>query len=168
MRLYDIAADYVHVIEGGFIVNEETGEIIFDSDNLDALEAELNDKLEACAIVYKNKQAEADAIDNEINNLKKRKERLSKKSDSLKKYVLACMQMADMKKLETPKVALSTRKSSSVVVYDENKLKQIAPQVFVEQEPKLNKTLLKKVLADTHGALDSCAAIQENINLQIK
>lgn len=168
MRLYDIAADYLEVINGGFIVDEETGEIIFDGDNLDELETELEDKLEACAIVYKNKQAEADAIDNEINILKKRKERLIKQSDSLKKYILACMQIADVKKLETPKVALSTRKSSSVVVFDEDSLRLIAPQVFIEQAPKLNKTLLKKVLADTHGALDNCAAIQENYNLQIK
>lgn len=167
MRLYDIAADYVHVIEGGFIFNDD-GEILFDSENLDELEAELEDKIEATALYYKNLDAEQTAIENEIKALQKRKDTLANKKDRLKKYTLACMQMADMKKLETSKVALSTRKSSSVVIYDENKLKQIAPQVFVEQEPKLNKTLLKKVLADTHGALDSCAAIQENINLQIK
>lgn len=168
MRLYDIAQDYLEVIEGGFIFNDD-GEILFDSDNLDELKAELETKLENCALYIKDLESDVKAISDEIDKLKQRKDQLKKKAERLRDYVVANMMMADIKKVDTPRVALFTRKSSYVEVYDENKLKELCPEVFVEQEPKLSKTMLKKVLLSMdNNLLSDCADIEENFNLQIK
>lgn len=173
MRLYDIAQDYLEVIEGGFIFNEETGELLFDSDNLDELKAELDQKLENCALYIKNLESDIKAISDEMEKLKQRRDQKKKKVEKLKDYVVMVMMMSDIKKLDTPRVALSTRKSSYVEVYDEQKLRQICPEAFVTQEPKLSKTELKKILTGSFGEslgeeLSQCATIEENYNLQIK
>lgn len=59
MSLYEISNDLVTVINGGMVVNEETGEITFDSENLEELELAFNDKVESVALFIKNLEAES-------------------------------------------------------------------------------------------------------------
>ena len=172
--LYDIAQDYLAVIDGGFVFNED-GEILFDSSNIDELKAALDDKLEACALYIKDLESDEKAISDEIEKLRKRKEQLKKKSEHLRDYVVANMMMVDVKNVETPRVTLSYRKSSFVDVYDEDGLYNICPSVFDDQKPKLSKTRLKNLLNNQNEAMRDAifevkkyADIEENFNLQIK
>ena len=51
--LYEINNDYVNVIENGFSIDEETGEILFDKTNLDELEIEFKEKADNIACYIK-------------------------------------------------------------------------------------------------------------------
>lgn len=159
--LYDLREDLAHVIEGGFIIDEETGEILFDAENLDALQAAFDAKLEACGLFVKNLEADAKAIREEEKALAARRQALERKAERMKDYILRNLDAAGGR-FATPRLALSTRKSEIVNVYD---LESI-PQDFLKVTTAADKTAIKKAIKG--GAEVSGAAIVEKSNLQIK
>lgn len=163
MNLYDISTDLRRVIEGGIIIDEETGEVIFDGDNLEALECEFRDKLEACALYVKNLRAEEKAIKAEVDNLTARRSALIKKADSMEAYMVAAMQRTDTRKMETPRASVALRKSGRVIITDESAL----PAEYVKrvEEVKPDKTAIRKALkaGDVPGA-----HLEEFDNLTLK
>lgn len=164
MNLYQIASDMKAVIDGAMIVDEESGEILFDSSNIDALEVDFNDKLESCGLYIKNLEAESDAIRNEIKALQGRLKAKEGKVSRLRQYVLDCMEITGQKRLETPKVALSQRKSSYVDITDESKV----PEDFKEyiETCKVSKSDISKAMKA--GKFIPGAELKERVNLQIK
>lgn len=159
--LYDLRADLAHVIDGGFILDEETGEILFDADNLDELEAVFADKLEACGLFVKNLESDAKAIREEEKALAARRQALERKADRMKDYILRNMDAAGGK-LSTPRIALSTRRSETVDVFDIEAL----PREFVKVTTAADKTAIKKAIKS--GAEVQGADIVEKMNLQVK
>lgn len=87
MKLYELAQMMDMVINGGLVFDEETGEVVFDPPNLEELEAALDAKIEACCIVVKETEAEAEAIKAEEKRLKARRERKEKEAARLREYV---------------------------------------------------------------------------------
>lgn len=164
--LYDISQDYVHLIEGGFIVDAETGEITFDSTNIDDKRDELGNKLESVACYIKNLLAEAEAIKAEENALAERRRAKERKADNLRDYMLNCMRLTDIRKLDTPRVLISTRKSQRLEVTDEELVRKYAPMVFNPQPDKLNKAKLRKIIKG--GATVAGAELIDTETLQIK
>lgn len=164
MKLYEIATAFEEVINGGLIFSEETGEILFDSENLDELEAALDEKLEACGVVVKNLVAEAEAIKAEERNLAERRRRKEAEADRLKDYVLYWMEKSGAKKIDTARVALSTRKSSVVDVTDEAKV----PREFVKVKTteSVDKAAVKKAIKA--GEEVAGCVINERLTLQVK
>ena len=110
MKLYEISQALREVIDGGFAVDAETGEV-FDSENLDQLNETFEDKLEACAIVCKEMQAEADT-------LAKRSKAAQNRVEGLKAYMLRQMQDSGSDGLKTPRAVVKVRRSSYVDVLD--------------------------------------------------
>ena len=159
MKLYEINAALEALLSN---VDEETGEVIVDTEALDALLMERNDKLEGMALLVKDWSAEATAIAAEEKALKERRERIEKKRDSLKRYL---QQALDGEKLETAKVAVSYRKSKSV---------EIDPAVFwlnpasafvrIKQEP--DKTAIGDTLKS--GGIVPGAELIEKVSMSIK
>lgn len=164
MKLYEITNALETVINGGLIFDEETGEVIFDSENLDELAGELDDKLEACGIVIKEAQAEAEAMKAEEARLKERRQRKEKEAERLKEYVLSCMERVGAKKIDTPRVALSTRKSSVVDVFDE----ELIPREFfnVKTTASVNKVAIAKAIKA--GEVVEGCELSERFSLQVK
>lgn len=161
MSLYSITEDLLTVIDGGMVVSIEDGEILFDADNLEELEGEYLDKLEACGIYCKNEQAEIDAIKAEEKRLADRRHVKENKVKRLKEYMLQSMEATETKKLDTPKVYISTRKSQKVIVDDEAAIMPIYKKIT----ETIDKTALKKALknGDVYGA-----HIEESVNLMLK
>lgn len=163
MSLYEISSELQSVIEGGMVFDVETGEVIFDSDSLDELQALYDDKLEGCGLYVKNQMAEIEAIKAEEKRLAERRRVKERKAERMKEYMLQSMERTGTSKLDTAKIAISTRKSKRVIVDDQS----ILPRNFVtiEQTEKVDKAALKKALAsgDVAGA-----HIEENVNLQLK
>lgn len=162
MRLYELSQAMKTVIDGGYVFDEETGEVIFDETNLDQLEMELNDKIEGCGLYIKNLQAESDAIKVEMNKLKERKDRLDKQSERMRNYVLKYMRT--LEKLSTPRIAISTMKSSRVEVTDADKLPDDLKRTVTEIKP--DKNAIKKRLKN--GETVNGAELIESTNLVIK
>lgn len=164
MKLYEIATALEEVINGGLVFSEETGEILFDSENLDELEAALDEKLEACGVVVKNLVAEAEAIKAEERNLAERRRRKEAEADRLKDYVLYWMEKSGAKKIDTARVSLSTRKSSVVDVTDEAKV----PREFIKVKTteSVDKAAVKKAIKA--GEEVAGCVINERLTLQVK
>lgn len=164
MKLYEIASAMDAVINGGFIFDDETGEVIFDSGNLDELEDALDAKLEACGVVVKNIVAEAEAIKAEEKRLAERRRIKEAEADRLKEYVLYWMEKSGAKKIDTARVALSTRKSSVVDVTDEAKV----PREFfkVKTMASVDKAAVKKAIKA--GEEVAGCVINERLTLQVK
>ena len=162
MSLYGITGDLLTVIEGGMVVDDNSGEILFDADNLEELERDYLEKLEACGLYVKNEQAEIDAIKAEEKRLSDRRRVKENKVQRLKEYMLQSMEATETKKLDTPKCYISTRKSQKVVVDDESQI----PEWYFKITRTPNKTEIKKALIarQIHGG----AHIEESVNLTLK
>ena len=84
MTLYEIKQKYLDAMNN-ISVDEETGEIL-GLEELSSIEGEFDDKAENVSLYIKNLVAEANAIKTEENNLKARRERLTKRADKLERY----------------------------------------------------------------------------------
>lgn len=159
MRLYDISEALRAVLEGGFVFDDETAEVMFDSSNLDDLKASYYEKLEACAIIKKECDADAAAIREEEKRLAERRHRLESKSARMADYIARNM-IGDG--LQTSKVSLSWRKSKQVIIEDESAI----PSYFVEMHPKISK----KMIGDAIKAGETVpgASMIEKKNLVVK
>ena len=164
MELYKIDKHYLDVIENGYSIDEETGEVLFDASSLDSLEMAFNDKVDNIVCYVKDLEALVKAIKDEEKALSERRKANEAKIERLKEYVAHSMQLRDMAKLETAKNKLSFRKSQSVNVLDEAK---IDGQYFTQKvEFKMDK---KRILADLKNGVvvEGCELLEKN-NLQIK
>lgn len=164
MRLYDIAEALDAVISGGLVYDEETGEVLFDSDNLDELEEALDAKLEGCGIVIKGLEAEAEAIKAEEARLADRRRRKEKEAERLREYVLRCMESVGEKELETPRIRIATRRSTFVDVLDEGSVPR--DYVRVTTSEKVDKKAVMKALKAGED-VPGCS-ISERFSLQLR
>lgn len=164
MRLYDIAQDLYEVINGGMVFDEETGEVIFDCTNLDALQDSFDEKLEACGIFVKNLNADITAMKDERRRLTERIDRDEKKVERLKSYISDCMSIAERDRISTAKVDIGKRKSYAVSVDDEKAI----PYYFKRTETveKINKSAILKLLKE--GKEIEGASLEERRNIIIR
>lgn len=164
MKLYELAQMMDMVINGGLVFDEETGEVLFDSSNLDELEAALDAKIEACCIVVKETEAEAEAIKAEEKRLKARRERKEKEAARLREYVQRCMEQSGARKIDTPRVCVTSRSSKYVNVYDEAKV----PRMFMAE--KITESVDKKAVREAikDGIEVPGCELSERISLKIE
>ena len=133
MSLYEINEQIQKAIELGF--DPETGEIL-DESALEQLQLDRDEKIENICLFIKDLKAEAAALDAEKKNLDARASVAKKKSDSLSRYLQA---MLDGEKFKTARCSISYRKTSAVIVDDENELPELC--IRIRKEP--NKTAIK-------------------------
>lgn len=157
MNLYQIKQEIEQAINE--CVDFETGEII-DSERLDKLNMELNEKRENIALYIKNMVADSKAIDEEIKILTQRKKSINNKVDWLKSYLADDLQG---NKFETAKVVVSFRKSKAIDIQPNA---NIPDEFLILQEPKPDKTALKKAIQA--GAVINGVSIVEKSNISIK
>lgn len=161
MRLYEINDLYRQAIENGWAVDLDTGEIYENATGIESIEGLLNDKLEACACVYKEMLAEADAIKAEKDRLAKREKAARNRAERLKGYITANMERADMRTLKTAKAAITTRRTSRVEVDDPEALSDVYKRVKVEP----NKAAIKEALL--HDVKVAGARLEESVSYSI-
>lgn len=140
MTLYQLNDTIRKAIEQGF--DEETGEIL-DTNALEALEIQRDEKIETIALFIKNLKAEAEAIKAEKMNLARRQQTAENKAESLKRYLTSCL---DGEKFFSPKVAISYRKSQTVEFIDGFDVNQLPEQYQRRVDPEADKTALKNAL----------------------
>lgn len=141
-------------------VDEETGEIL-NAQDLDDLKMAREDKIEGVGLWIKNLEAEAAAVKAEKDAMADRQRRLEKKAESLKGYLAYALQG---EKFSTPKIALSWRRSESVVITDEHLLPENCLNVTIVKKP--DKKVIKDALKAGKDIMG--AELREKQNLQIK
>jgi len=167
MNLYELTDAYQKILTESFVMNEETGEIIFDESNLNELKSNIEDKIDNITCYIKNIDALNDAIANEVKTLTERKKANERKIESLKQYVVKNLDVIGKDKITTPRNQLSFRKSVSVEINDEESFcNHYINSEFVKTKYSADKTLLKKAIND--GLTFDGVCLKENKNLQIK
>ena len=140
-KLYEIQDDLAKIIEVGAdrFVDGETGEIISKED-FDALQMEWQDKIEGVALGYKNEDAEAKAIKEEIDKLTERMNRHKRKAEGYKNFLAMVL---NGKKFETAKALVKPTKSK-VCEWDGSF--EGLEKYAIPQEPKFDKASARKDL----------------------
>lgn len=140
-KLYEIESDLANIIEIGAdrYVDGESGEIISKED-FDALQMEWQDKVEGIALGYKNEDAEAKAIKEEIDKLTERMNRHKKKAEGYKNFLAMVL---EGKKFETAKALVKPTKSK-VCEWDGSF--EGLEKYAIPQEPKFDKASARKDL----------------------
>ena len=164
MKLYEIP----HEIEA--LVNEETGEIT-DIELFTQLQEEQEQKLANVALWTKNNDSDVEALKQEARNLLDRAKTIENKNNNLKEFLKQYMISNGIEKIETPRVVVSFRKSSSLIVDDENELIKYCKDNGLDNlyEEKVvtsvKKNEVKKYVKETPIGV---AHIDEKKNIQIK
>ena len=121
-------------------------------DTLDAVDGEMEDKLANCGAFIKQLSAESDALDAEIKSLRYRSAAKKREIDSFKVYMMACMENADVKKIDQPLAKLTIRQNAeSVEVADEKNFIDWAmthdrDDLLRYSMPDINKTAIKDAI----------------------
>lgn len=164
MRLYELAAGFEEVINGGMIFDESTGEILFDEENLDELGLAFDEKLINSALFIKNTEADIEALKKEEQALAYRRKVAENKAKRMKDYVLRCLDIAGKKSLEDARVSIRTRNNKAVIVDDGAFIPHEYCTEIHEWEP--DKKLLKQAIES--GQNIKGATIEERTSLVLK
>lgn len=164
MQLYEINKAINDVINRGFSVDEETGEITFTSEDLEQLEMDAQDKIENTALYIKQLKADSDMLKNEEENLKKRRKQLENKTEWLENYLSDQIQLLGLSKVETPRVLVKTTKGTSVEVIDSS----IVPCTYLKiiEDIRVDKKAIKE--AWKRGETVKGVIAQTNYGISIK
>lgn len=163
--LYEIDYNLYQLLENEMVVDEETGEILFEESDIDNLLLSRDQKLENTACYIKNLMSDIDQIKAEEKSLKERRQTKEKKVERLKSYLANSMLLFGDKKFETPRVALSFRKSKQVEIEPNAHLPQEYVKVKVEESP--DKTKLKDAILKQGIVIDGVKVVEKE-NLQLK
>lgn len=158
MTLYEIDKD-IQVL-----INED-GEIE-DIERFDALVMERNKKIENVGCWVKNLTAEVAAMKEEKKRLEDRIKSKDRMIDSLEWWLDKAL---DGQKFESPRVAISYRKSKAVEIQDEAVFKAWAKDyapALLKVTYTIDKTGVKNYIAG--GAECPCAVIAERQSMQVK
>lgn len=163
MNLYEINDAYEKALSN-FTVDDETGEVIFDDEEIKRLEGAFEEKVDNIACYIKSLNFLSDSIKAEKQALDERLKANDKKVESLKKFLVMSLEMRDMKKFESARNKLSFRKSTSVVINED----AVLPTKYVKTV--VTEKVDKKAIGDAlkNGEVVEGCYLKESNNLQIK
>lgn len=162
MTLYEIEEKLYQRLNEGIAFDDETGEVYTELD----LQKLLDEKMDDYCLFMKNEQAEIEALKNEKKNLDKRIKAKEKKQEYLKNALMEFMKRHDMKKHETSKYVVSTRKSKRLIIDNADAIiseYRNNPDV-VKVNYEVNKITVKKNIV----GFKNYAHLEDNTSLTIK
>lgn len=164
MTIYELAAqyeDFARLVEDGDIPDEAI------ADTFALLDAEFDEKADALACIIKELAAEAEAIKAQETALKERRQRKESRGEYLRGLLSESMKRLDKAKIETSRNVISFRKSTALVIADEEDFKQRHRDLCqVEEVVKIPKKDITDRLKA--GEEISGATLETRKNLQIK
>lgn len=117
LKLYEIAQEYMQLCE--IVEDTDVDEQVFE-DTLAGIEAELEEKADAYAVILANLDNDTEKIDKEIERLTKMKKILKSRSDFLKRNLTNTMLLMNKKKFKTDIHSYSISKNApSLNILDE-------------------------------------------------
>jgi hypothetical protein len=153
MSLFDVAAEYRAQVEALYDIDLDEQTL---ADTLEALSGDLEVKANNTAIVVKNLEALADAMDREIRRMDERRKATQARAMSLRRYILQAMDLAGVKRIESPWFRLRTQNNpQSVDVFDEAQVPSEYRKTPPPPPPEVSKTLIRAAIesgVDVPGA----------------
>lgn len=166
--LYEIDSNIKAIIDSIYDSVDENGEVgEVDFTALEELKAERTQKLENIALYIKNCDAEAAAIQAEIDSLTKRKERLERKSDGLRGILISSMIANGDKELSTPRYRAVIRSSESTAIDDQSLIPaEFIREITHETEYKPDKTAIKKAIKAGQTVAGARLVVNRKVNIE--
>lgn len=178
---WGISKQIAEIVENGFSFDEETGEVFFTVDDLDALQEALDSKIESLAGIYQMYNSKSDALKDRAKEITERAKSYEKKADRIKDYIDSLMQANGKDKLEVGDKKLSYRKSVAGSIIDEVALRKYIEadderkeEFYNYKEPDISKKALGDAIKATKQEDGSYTLsipgfeLVENKNLLIK
>lgn len=161
--LYQIDSRIEDVIESGFSLDPETGEV-WDSSDLDDLAIAKAEKMEACGLWLKGQARLAEGMRDEERALAERRRAVERRMARMQSYLAGYVTREPKRRFETPRVALGLRRSQSVVVTDES----LVPSEYikVKRTESVDKSAVRAALKS--GEIVPGCAMAETESLQVK
>lgn len=168
MTLYELSEQYQNLLA----MIDEIPEDAF-ADTLEALNGEIEEKIDGIVSVMKTLTAEAEAISREREALDQRVKTKEKHVERLKGYLKSYMTTAGVGKVETPRNMISIAQCSPKVVIDDafyawavesKRVDLLKP--MAEPKPEADKAAIKKALQD--GAVVPFAHLEQGVALRYK
>lgn len=163
MTIYEIDKRIRELLDSG--VDEETGEILFDSEALEKLQMDREEKVENLALAYKNQMAEVKAFKEEIKRMSARckvAENNANRTKSYLDYVLGGQ------KFKSVKVSVSYRTSESLELDDEftSWASENNRDLLRFSDPEPEKNAIKEKLKN--GEDVPFARLVTNVSIQVR
>lgn len=134
---WGIAKNINDVIENGFSYDEETGEVFFTPDDLEALNEALDKKLESICGIIEYSEAQAKALKDRKKEIDKTIKHYEVKATKLREFLGSLMEANGFTQTRTfGDYRLGFRKNTSLDVSDE-----IAAMKYIEQHPNLSDAI---------------------------
>lgn len=174
MSLYKLDQTMKEVIDKGFTFNEETGEILFTTDDLESLQTSIDEKINNIVGYIKVLNIESKNLKSISDEYKDRADSKKKKAEKLKEYLDNFMTSNSLEKKEVLNGIVSYRNSSSVDIYDEKALlkyleeHQDLEDRYTSKEIKFSKTEIGKDLKADDTLEIAGVQLSNNRNIQIK
>lgn len=164
MTIYELAGqyeDFARLVEDGDIPDEAI------ADTFALLDAEFDDKADALACIIKDLAAAAEDIKQQETALKERRQRKESRAEYLRGLLSESMKRLDKAKIETSRNVISFRKSTALVIADEEDFKARHRDLCqVEEVVKIPKKDITDRLKA--GEEISGAVLETRQNLQIR
>lgn len=155
--LSTMVRDLTTVIEGGMVVDTDTGEVIFDCDSLDALQMRAADKFLATKCYAEEQRGKADRLRALASAMVESAKAFEKKADRVDAYMLRCAKEAGGE-IATDSITVRVRKCPpSVQIIEEGKIPDDYWTEKVTRTP--NKTLIKNTIK-AGGSVDGACLVQ--------
>ena len=120
-------------------------------------------KADNCAKLIQELNGSVSTLDAEIDRLEKRRDALISNAQNLKKYIESAMIATGKKKFKTDLFGFNIQKNPPSVVIDRKE--DIPEEYWIAQQPKLDKTALKKWLKDNKADF---AHLEQGESLRIR
>ena len=160
MNIFGLTDQYLQLLR---MAEDETLDQSIINDTLEGVEWEFEEKADAYAKVMSSLDGTLSAIDKEIERLTQHKKRISNNIKGIKYNLERAMQLTGKTKFKTELHNFSIRKNPPSVVIDNEA--DIPKEYYVAQDPKLDKTAIKKFLKDNDA---TWAHLQQTESLQIR
>lgn len=140
MSLYQIIKELEETLNQ-FEVDEETGEVIFDADKIEALNLAKEEKIQNIGYVVLNLKAEQTALQERKKELDKRIKSITCKLDRLNEYIKNCLNGEPFKCVD---FEIKFSKSERVEINEEFFNNSFNDKYFTYKAPEPNKVEIKK------------------------
>ncbi|MBQ6177706.1 MAG: siphovirus Gp157 family protein [Bacteroidales bacterium] len=151
MKLYEIDQEIQKIFDS-MVIDEETGEVSLDTESLEALQEQRQNKLEGAALYVKDLEAMAKAIREEEKALAKRRQAMESKAGRIREWII--FNLGD-DKIETARVKISTRKGvDSAKVDDADQITSWLVDNFVKGGWESLSEDEREEFNHVHGLLD--------------
>lgn len=160
MKLYEITGQFKELME---MAQEGVLDQDIIKDTLEGVEFEFEEKADAYAKVINSLNCDVDAIDKEIKRLTDRKNTINNNIGGIKYNLEKAMVETGKTKFKTALFGFGIQKNPPSVVIDDEA--NIPDTYFIPQEPKLDKTAIKKFLKDNNVPW---AHLQQTESLRIR